>query len=229
MKSIFLFVLILFSTDIFSQTTPAGDSLMRNHMVQVKAALARQDYKSANEFLRKALALKKPLPDDAAYYNGAILFQQKKYAPAKSSFQKYLSLTGKSGMYYKESIEYIQKADLQICHKCGDSGFYELSDTCTDCHGGGKLKISCKSCNAKGKVLCKTCSGSGVARYGGSFGGTYQSCPACKGKGYIVCQSCLGKKDQDIFCEKCAGKGFLKTRVSCDHISSSSSDPVKLK
>jgi hypothetical protein len=198
-------------------------------MVQVKSALAKQDYKTAQDFLKKVFALKRTLPDEIAYYNGVILFHQQKYSLAKNSFQKYLSLTGKSGIYYKESVGYIQKTDLQVCQKCGDSGFYELTDSCADCHGKGKVKTFCKACEAKGKVLCKTCSGSGVVKLEGSFGGSFQNCPSCGGKGYKVCHSCLGKKEQEVFCEHCAGKGFLKTRISCNHQSSTLPDSLKLK
>jgi hypothetical protein len=228
MRSVFIFILILFSPNAFPQTV-AQDTLVKSYLGHVKARIARQDYKTANDFLRKAFALKKTLPDEAAYYNGVILFHQKKYAPARISFRKYLSLTGKEGLYFKEATEHIQRIDLQVCPKCDDSGYYEVTDSCTDCAGKGKVRISCKYCHGKGKVLCKTCGGSGVAKQSNAFGGTFQNCASCMGKGYKTCQTCDGVKKQEIFCASCAGKGVIKTRISCNHKPSLSSDSLKLK
>jgi hypothetical protein len=228
MRLVFTIILIFFSSSVFPQTV-SEDTLMKSYLGHVKASIAGQDYKTANDFLKKAFALKKILPDEAAYYNGVILFNQKKYAPAKTSFRKYLSLAGKEGLYFKETIEYIQRIDLQICPKCDDSGYYEVTDSCTECAGKGKVRTLCKNCQGKGKVLCKTCGGSGVAKQSNGFGGTFQNCPSCGGKGYKTCQTCAGAKEQEIFCAPCSGKGLIKIRVSCSHKPSSSTDSLKLK
>jgi hypothetical protein len=228
MRSVFIIILIFFSFRVFPQTV-SEDTLMKSYLRHVKASLASQDYKTANDFLKKAFSLKRTLPDEAAYYNGVIMFNQKKYAPARISFRKYLSLTGKEGLYLKETAEYIQRIDLQICPKCDDSGYYEVNDSCADCAGKGKVRISCKHCQGKGKVLCKTCSGSGVAKQSNGFGGTFQNCPSCTGKGYKTCQTCTGTKEQEIFCAPCSGKGLVKTRIPCSHKLSPSSDSLKLK
>ncbi|MFL5729427.1 MAG: hypothetical protein ACJ75J_08055, partial [Cytophagaceae bacterium] len=196
---------------------------------QVKSSINHHDYKAANDFLKKALALKKALPDEAAYYHGVLLFQQKKYPQAKISFQKYLSLTGASGEYFKEAEDYLKQSDALICPKCNDTGFREITDTCTYCHGKGKVEKMCKTCQGKGFVYCQACGASGVSRHGGGFGGTYQSCSQCKGKGYHNCATCGGKKKNLIFCESCAGKGFRKTKISCDHKTTSAPDHGKLK
>jgi hypothetical protein len=228
MRSVFIILLIFFSLNAFPQDA-SQDTLMKFYLGHVKASIASQDYKTANDFLRKAFALKKTLPDEAAYYNGVILFNQQKYAPAKISFRKYLLLTGKIGQYFKETTEYMQRADLLICPKCEDNGYYDVIDSCADCKGKGKVKILCKHCKGKGKVLCKTCGGSGVAKHSNGFGGTFQNCVSCTGKGYKTCQTCTGTKEQEIFCETCSGKGIIKTRISCSHTPSHSSDSLKLK
>jgi DnaJ-class molecular chaperone len=103
------------------------------------------------------------------------------------------------------------------CQICKGSGNYEVMDSCDQCHGKGKVIVSCKTCKGKGAVSCSACTGAGVLKQSSNFGDTFQDCKKCRGKGYIVCQACGGSKKQNIFCEKCQGRGFLKRTVPCDH------------
>jgi DnaJ-class molecular chaperone len=107
-----------------------------------------------------------------------------------------------------------EKAKCQICK---GSGKYEVRDSCAHCHGNGKVIITCKTCKGKGSISCPACSGSGVLKQSGNFDNGYQSCKKCRGKGYISCPSCAGSKKQNVFCENCQGRGFLKRSVPCDH------------
>lgn len=203
-------IIIFFSltTHSFAQVT---DPETLNRVNKVKECLQKEDYKCADEELKKVFAKQTAtLPDEVSYYYGKVLFNQKKYTQAKNTLLKYQTLTKEKGSYSPEAKTLLKDAE------CAETGYYTYTDTCFICYGEGRIWDKCLVCNGKGLEFCHTCGGSGVASNNNNgFGNGYQTCKKCEGKGYHACTACHGEKKQKKLCDNCKGAGITKVRLKC--------------
>jgi len=209
MKYFIVSIVITLSLSAFAQQPT--DSVLLNRVNKVKLCLQNNDFKGAEDELRKVFSAQSAtLPDEVAYYHGVILFNKKKYSQAKTSLTKYLTLTKEKGVYANDARALIKETE------CAETGYYTYTDTCQICHGGGRIIDKCPNCGGKGVEFCRACGGSGVAANSNNgFGNGYTTCKRCEGKGYHTCSVCNGKKKQTKLCDGCKGTGITKVRLKC--------------
>jgi DnaJ-class molecular chaperone len=213
----FLFLTLfigLFST-CWSQSKQ--DSLLNVYFDKGKEQISLGNYDAGQEYFKKIFALKTTLPDELAYYYGLTLVKQKNYKKGKEAIEKYLSLTGSSGKFFKESQVLLKEIDLYVCRKCNNTGKAEVNDTCATCAGSGKITVDCNTCNVKGIEFCTACGGNGVFVSKGNLSSSYSTCTKCHGNGYLKCHICEGTHKKQIDCVECKGVGYKKKKVTCPH------------
>lgn len=193
------------------------DSLMKVYMGKAKDEIGKQDFNSADQYLRKIFGLKCTIPDEVAFMFGRTQLGLKNYTKARDGFRKYLELTGYKGSLADSAVQLILEAEKNICPRCNNTGVAQVTDSCAFCKGQGVYFQDCEACRGKGKQLCYVCSGNGVSARPGPFGIVYQNCSHCQGKGMANCVACKGTGKKERFCELCKGKGFLKREEVCEH------------
>ena len=209
MKHCIVILLVVLGLSAIAQQQ-STDSVTINRVKKIKEYVYQNNYKGAEEELKKIFA-KRPanMPDEVAYLNGAVLFHQKKYTQAKTSLLKYLSLTNEQGTFTADTKALL----LEI--ECAETGYYTRTDTCLVCHGVGRLEDKCPNCGGKGLEFCHACGGGGVATSVNGFGNSYTTCKKCQGKGYHTCTLCNGSKKQTRLCNSCNGTGMSKFKLKC--------------
>ena len=207
----YFIVLLVMGLSFSALAQQSADSVLLNRVSKVKLCLQNNDFKCAEDELRKIFSAQTPtLPDEVTYYYGVVLFNKKKYSQARTSLTKYLTLTKDQGTYANDARALIKAAD------CAETGYYTYTDTCQICHGEGRIWDKCPNCGGKGMEFCRACGGSGVAANNNNgFSNGYITCKKCAGKGYHVCSICNGEKKQMKLCDGCKGTGTTKVRLKC--------------
>jgi len=204
-------VVLLFVMGLSAFAQQNADSVLVKRVNKLKEYIFNNDYKGADEELKKIFAKRTniPLPNEVSYLYGALLVYQKKYGQAKTSLLKYLTLTNEKGPFTADA-----KA-LLVEIECIETGYYTRTDTCLVCHGDGRIVDKCPTCMGKGMEFCRACNGSGVAASANGFGSAYTTCKRCDGKGYHTCSVCNGVKVQRRLCNSCNGTGIAKYKQKC--------------
>ena len=78
-------------------------------LLLIKAARDAKDYSKEVENLEALAALNVPLPDSFYFHYGNALVETKAYRRAKSMYEKYLLVAGKSGKYYGDALTALNK------------------------------------------------------------------------------------------------------------------------
>lgn len=208
MKYVLILLIGLFSNQVlFAQE---NDSIVKGFVDQIKENISQNNFKEAQELLKKVFNLQVPVPDEMAYFLGVTQFNLKKSTSAKESLKKYVALSGEKGSFYHESLRLLREID------CLEKGSYETEIVCLECGGEGASEIPCRTCRAKGKTICNICGGNGVMQQKDNFGTKYLSCTKCSGSGIASCNVCEGTKKENIRCYYCQGNGKTKIKRSCN-------------
>lgn len=201
---------------------PVVNEKVEQYMKLARSQMDEGHYEDANITFRKILSLNEVLPTNLSYLFAETLFMIGQYENSQNFLDKYLSLSGKAGDYYEQSLELEQllqakKDSIISCELCNRKG-YRLTP-CLTCMQTGKTIQTCHYCRGKGLTTCTVCTGKGVIISDNTFGEKkYQSCYNCNGKGYVHCPLCHGTKTLEKNCHVCGGDGLENTNTICDHI-----------
>jgi len=150
-----------------------------NRRVDVgKEMMLGGSYDSADYQFAIVLQNLKPLPSEMAYLYGRNSYHLGKYKRAINWLNKYIQLKGARGIYYEESVLYLQLAEAAyIAERKSDAlaASEELASSEFDCGGLEKM-------------LCPVCSGSGVVIEPGKFEPLYKTCPYSAGEAFLTCE-----------------------------------------
>ena len=206
---ILLFILKTLSPNL-GLAQDRSDSLFVHYYRQAKAHIDKKNFEAANESFKKILKLKTTVPDELAYFYGYTLVNLNKYTLGKQFLKKYIDLRGDTGQFYHYATDLMNLAD------CKEVGSYFIEETCTECHGEGKLLVRCRTCSGRGNEICTLCGGIGVIKKRDNFGETFSTCQKCAGKGDYECTHCHGTKLENARCYVCDGKGKVRIKKDCD-------------
>ena len=134
-------------------------------------------YDSADVEFTIVLKNMKPLPSEMAYFYGRNSFHLGYNKRAINWLNKYIQLKGTRGIYYEESVEYLQfSEDAYLVQQKK-----EVNKASLDL-GSGEF-----DCGGLEKMLCPVCHGSGVIISQGKFDIVYETCPYSVGEGFLSC------------------------------------------
>lgn len=142
-----------------------------------KEMMLSGSYDSAEVQFIIVLKNMKPLPSEMAYFYGRNSFHLGENKRAINWLNKYIQLKGARGIFYEQSVEYLQLAeDAYLTQQKADAVFVsqDLSSGEFDCGGLEKM-------------LCPVCHGSGVIISKGLFDAEYKTCPYSLGEGFLSC------------------------------------------
>lgn len=186
-----------------------------------KEQMAREDYQAANGSFREMLKLKTVLPTEMCYYFASTLYMLGQYENSLRFTEKYLTLAGAGGEFYKDSqtlkgLLDEKMAVIRTCSLCDSKGY--VLESCPNCDEKGQLTKSCTRCYGRVQVKCTACEGEGVVIEKNHFGQqTYHTCQRCEGAGIQQCPQCNGTGQTEQDCRFCQGSGFIATTVLCEH------------
>lgn len=175
MKKLFLFLFAVISITI-SDAQILTTELNRRIDVGREMMLSGS-YDSAKIQFTVVLKNMKPLPSEMAYLYGRNSFHLGEHKRAINWLNKYIQLKGARGIYYEQSVDYLQLAEDAYLNERKSNAFKvseELSSREFDCGG---LK----------KMMCPVCHGSGVIISQGLFDVLYETCPYSLGEGFLSC------------------------------------------
>jgi DnaJ-class molecular chaperone len=214
------FTLLLIPKVAVCQLTPnlgQTDAWMKN----AKAAMEKNDYKSANGFFRNLIDSGFPLPQEMPYLFAETLFELGQYDNSTNFLNKYLEISGFTGDHYEGAKELKKRLEaplnaIQICQLCDRRGY--RYQTCFTCEGAKQIEQDCNYCKAKAVVGCSKCAGSGMITRVNIFKiPEFYECERCTGKGRLICPVCNGSKIEINACKTCSGSGKLTSEHICNH------------
>lgn len=206
---------------VSAQTSRNERKEMQELLDQAKRQMSAEDYVAANRSFRKMLELNAVLPTDMCYYFANTLYMLGQYENSLRFVEKYQSLAGSGGEYFRESEELQemlkQKMEtIRACSHCDLKGY--VLEECSYCEGEGQVVQNCRKCFGREKIKCESCEGEGVVIQKNSFGQkTYQSCTACDNTGIQLCPLCEGKGKLSSNCRHCGGDGKQPGTQVCSH------------
>ena len=139
--------------------------------------MRRGFYDSADTEFSLVLKNLQPLPSKMAYFYGRNSYHLGKHKRAINWLNKYVQLTGAKGIYYQETVEYLELAE--------DAYLRDRKSRTTTI--SNDLTYAEFDCGGFDKILCPVCSGSGVILESGSFDTIYKTCPYSGGESYLSC------------------------------------------
>ena len=119
-----------------------------------------------------------PLPSRMAYFYGRNSYHIGEYKRAINWLNKYIQLKGARGIYYEESVQYLQLAEQE----------YIKERTAQAIDASDELASNDFDCGGMDKMLCPVCRGTGVVIVEGRFDNIYKTCPYSLGEGYLSCE-----------------------------------------
>jgi len=149
-------------------------------------------YDSAEVQFTLVLKNMKPLPSEMAYFYGRNSYHLERYKRAINWLNKYIQLKGARGIYYEESVEYLQLAEDAYLELQQSDALFASKDIAS-----GEF-----DCGGLEKMVCPVCHGSGVIITHGTFEVLYKTCPYSLGEGFLSC------KDYNLFM-----KGLLEPKL----------------
>lgn len=188
---------------------------------QAKQQMSAEDYVAANRSFRKMLDMNTVLPTEMCYYFANTLYMLGQYENSLRFVEKYQSLAGKGGEYFRDSerlMDLLRKEmeTIRACAQCDLKGY--VLEECHYCEGQGQMVQNCRKCFGREKIKCESCQGEGVVIRKNSFGQkTYQSCTVCDNTGIQLCPLCEGKGKLSSDCRYCGGDGKLPGTQLCSH------------
>lgn len=206
---------------VAAQNARSEKKEMQDLLDQAKRQMSAEDYVAANRSFRKMLELNAVLPTEMCYYFANTLYMLGQYENSLRFVEKYQSLAGSGGDYFRESEELqgLLKKEMEIiraCSYCDHKGY--VLEECIYCEGEGELVQNCKKCFGREKIKCENCKGEGVVIQKNSFGQkTYQSCTVCDNTGIQLCPLCEGKGQLSSPCRHCGGSGEQAGTQLCSH------------
>lgn len=206
---------------VSAQTSNNERKEMQQLLDQARRQMSAEDYGAANRSFRKMLELNAVLPTEMCYYFANTLYMLGQYENSLRFVEKYQSLAGRAGEYFRESEELkdMLKTEMETIRACGlcDHKGYVLEE-CHYCEGEGQMVQSCKKCFGREKIKCEVCKGEGVVIQANSFGQkTYHSCTVCENTGIQICPLCEGEGKLSSDCRNCGGDGKLPGTQLCSH------------
>ena len=175
MNKIFLLFLLVASTYLAKGQILTTE--LNRRMDVGREMMLGGSYDSADAQFNIVLKNMKRLPSEMAYFYGRNSFHLGNNKRAINWLNKYIQLKGARGIYYEESVEYLQLAEdayLVQQKKNVVSASVDLDSGEFDCGGLGKM-------------LCPVCHGSGVIISQGLFDVVYETCPYSVGEGFLSC------------------------------------------
>jgi len=174
-KTFFLLVFVAFSHLVMSQIVKTD---LNRRMDVGKEMMLGGSYDSADYQFAIVLQNLKPLPSEMAYLYGRNSYHLGKYKRAINWLNKYIQLKGARGIYYEESVQYLQLSEAAYIAERkanAQAASEELASSEFDCGGLEKM-------------LCPVCSGSGVVIEPGKFEPLYKTCPYSAGEAFLTCE-----------------------------------------
>ncbi len=172
---LFLFLLLLVS---FAQSeAQILDADLNRRMDVGREMMLGGSYDSAEVQFNVVLINMKPLPSEMAYFYGRNSFHLGHFKRAINWLNKYIQLKGVRGIYYEESVDYLQLSEdayLEEQKKDALNASRDIASAEFDCGGYDKM-------------LCPVCHGSGVTITQGTFDAIYETCPYSLGEGFLSC------------------------------------------
>ena len=188
-KILFLSILLL----VFSKVGAATKSeVLLKKTSNASVAYQAGDYSGLVEPVYSVFELDTILPNEIAFYYGALMFHYSHNNQAETSLLKYIKVSGKEGEYYEDALEilrlihpykkpkeYLPKEFVE--EEVKDSEIAEEVDVPMGVEDG----VPCEE--GSEFAICPLCYGEGVKVSVGSFGKIYRTCPKCHGKGVVKC------------------------------------------
>lgn len=206
---------------VSAQSARSERKEMQDLLNQAKRQMSAEDYVAANRSFRKMLEIDAVLPTEMCYFFANTLYMLGQYENSLRFLEKYHSLAGSGGDYYRESLELqeLLKEEMETiraCSYCDHKGYVLVE--CHYCEGAGEMVQSCRKCFGREKIKCESCEGEGVVIQKNSFGQkTYQSCTVCDNTGIQICPQCKGEGKLSSTCRHCIGSGKLPGTQLCTH------------
>lgn len=188
---------------------------------KAKEEMAAGNYAAANQSFRKMLEMNTVLPTEMCYLFAKTLYHLKQFDNSLRFAEKYESLAGVGGEYYKETVQLKQLLTNEIkvirdCRYCDKQGY--VLQECHYCEGAGISSQICPKCYGHKEHKCSICGGEGVVIRKNHFGqSNYQTCTSCNGKGVQECLKCQGNGVLTQNCQYCNGTGKISTNELCSH------------
>jgi len=137
------------------------------------------NYKGADEKFKLALRNLDILPSEICFYFGKNSFFLELYKQSINWLNKYIELKGTSGQFFKECVDYLDKAEMAY-KSVQESNKQKVQQELS--------KQNSFDCNGHDFYKCPLCLGEGVLIKPGKLGTLYQTCPFCRGEGKISCE-----------------------------------------
>ncbi|MCP4460209.1 MAG: hypothetical protein GY816_19625 [Cytophagales bacterium] len=134
-------------------------------------------YDSAEVEFNIVLKNMKPLPSEMAYFYGRNSYHLGEHKRAINWLNKYIQLKGARGVYYEESVDYLQLSEDAYLDEQRSNAMYVSEN----------LASSEFDCGGLEKMVCPVCHGSGVIITQGTFDVIYKTCPYSLGEGFLSC------------------------------------------
>ena len=172
-----ILVVLLLATFFKSSGQIIRSELMRRIDVGEEMMLGGS-YDSAEVEFTVVLRNLTPLPSRMAYFYGRNSYHIGEYKRAINWLNKYIQLKGARGIYYEESVQYLQLAEQE----------YIKERTAQAIDASDELASNDFDCGGMDKMLCPVCRGTGVVIVEGRFDNIYKTCPYSLGEGYLSCE-----------------------------------------
>lgn len=174
-NTFFLLLLVAFSQGLTAQIVKTD---LNRRMDVGKEMMLGGSYDSADYQFAMVLQNLKPLPSEMAYLYGRNSYHLGKYKRAINWLNKYIQLKGARGIYYEESVQYLQLSEAA----------YIAERKANAVAASEELASSEFDCGGLEKMLCPVCSGSGVVIEPGKFEPLYKTCPYSAGEAFLTCE-----------------------------------------
>jgi len=108
MRKIVILVLMGLVINLFAISNEIRFDILKTKLIQESKS---KRYSQVLSTMKELKALGKKLPSSLVYFEGKALFETGETYKAYEKFEEYLSVSGKEGKYYNQSISYIIKSE----------------------------------------------------------------------------------------------------------------------
>jgi hypothetical protein len=172
-----IFLLFLLITSAYLSKAQILATELNRRMDVGREMMLGGSYDSADLEFSIVLKNMEPLPSEMAYFYGRNSFHLGFNKRAINWLNKYIQLKGARGIYYEQSVEYLQLSEDAYLVQQKKNVINASLDL-----GAGEF-----DCGGLEKMLCPVCHGSGVIISKGKFDVIYETCPYSVGEGFLSC------------------------------------------
>lgn len=183
------FILMGFSFHSFSQDKERAEEFRLQNEQRKRTEVMRVldsavmhmdhgDYALADKKLVYVLNNLKSVPSDLTFYFGKNSYYLGKFKQSVDWLNKYMQLKGTAGQFYKEAVDLLKKAEIQL-----------VQERTKDAAKAGEILSSTYEidCGPAGKVTCPVCKGTTVIIKKGYLNDEYKTCGFCDKHGFLTC------------------------------------------